>query len=430
MAWDYKPDSMEQHLFTTKKNNKASMITKLALKNFKSISESGIEIDLKPLTVLMGPNASGKSSILEAIGIFVQSIDRELTSKGDLVVYRDFTDVIHKRETNRWLTIEIGVDNIGYRYSFKKLNEEARQSVKVGDEEIVRVTNEFFEGMGRTYRFEYPPELAFKPCGYSSESILEKRIFKATGRVTDDLSPTLNQAQEITTTIRSLLEGKVVFISSVRGVVPEEITTGDIPDNVGKQGENLIPLLARIFGTLEYKDTAEKIAKWAGRFGINELHAGWHGANELISEYLDPSFGVVLNLSSASQGSRQILSIITQLFWSRPGDIIMIEEPEISLHPGSQVLLTELFAEAIAEGKQIIVTTHSEFLPLVLRRPIKKKLLGLDDIALYHIRKEEEGTIAEKLDLTEDGYVKGWIPSFAEIEGDLLEEWIETVPED
>ena len=322
------------------------------------------------------------------------------------------------------------MDNIGCKYSFKKLNEEVRQSVKVGDEEMVRVTNEFFEGMGRQFRFEYPPELAFKPCGYNSLSIFEKKIFEANEPITDDLSTMLNQAQELLTDIRSALENKVVFISSTRGIIPEEIATGDIPDNVGKQGENLIQLLARIFGTLEYKDTAEKIAKWAGRFGINELHAGWHGANELISEYLDPSFGVVLNLSSASQGSRQILSVITQLFWSRPGDIIMIEEPEISLHPGSQVLLTELFAEAIAEGKQIIIATHSEFLPLALRRPIKSGLLTLDDIALYHIKKEEEGTIAEKLDLTEAGYVRGWIPSFAEIEEDLLEEWIETVPED
>ncbi len=64
------------------------------------------------------------------------------------------------------------------------------------------------------------------------------------------------------------------------------------------------------------------------------------------------------------------------------------------------------------EGKQIIITTYSEFLPLALRRPIKSGLLTLDDIALYHIKKEEEGTIAEKLDLTEDGYVRGVDPLF------------------
>ena len=406
------------------------MITKLALKNFKSISESGIELDLKPLTVLMGPNASGKSSILEAIGIFAQSIGAQINSKGNLVIYRDFTDVIHKRETSRWLTIEIYVNDLGYRYSYKKLNDEARQSVKIGDEEIVRVTNEFFEGHGRKQRFEYPGELAFKPCDYNPTHILQKRVFTSEELISDNLASRLDKAQEITTTIGSALKDKVIFISSTRGIVPEEIAAGEIPDTVGKQGENLIPLLARIFGTLEYRDAAAKIAEWAGKFGINELHAGWRGANELISEYLDPSFGVVLNLSSASQGSRQILSIIAQVFWSEPGDIIMIEEPEISLHPKSQVLLTELFAEAIAEGKQIIITTHSEFLPLALRRPIKNGLLALDDIALYHVRKDEGGTAAEKLDLTEDGYVKGWIPSFAEIEEDLLGEWIETVPED
>ena len=409
------------------------MITKLALRNFKSISESGIEIDLKPLTVLMGPNASGKSSILEAIGIFAQSIDTQINSQGNLVIYRDFTDVIHKRETNRWLTIKVCVHDLGYSYSFKKLNEEVRQSVEIRDIEIARVTNEFFEGHGQKYRFEYPEELAFKPCEYNPTHVLQKRVFTLNEPISDNLASRLDEAQEIITTIRSSLENRVVFISSVRGIIPEVNRTDkgmEKPSNVGKEGEHLIHLLARIFGTLEYRDAAAKIAEWAGKFGVNELHAGWRGANELISEYLDPSFGVVLNLSSASQGSRQILSIITQLFWSEPGDIIMIEEPEISLHPGSQVLLTELFAEAIAEGKQIIITTHSEFLPLALRRPIKNGLLALDDIALYHVMKDGGGTTAEKLDLTEDGYVKGWIPSFAEIEDDLLGEWIETVPED
>ncbi|MEA1906874.1 MAG: ATP-binding protein [Euryarchaeota archaeon] len=409
------------------------MITKLALRNFKSMSESGIEIDLGPLTVLMGPNASGKSSIIEAIGIVAQSIDAQINSEGNLVIYRDFADVIHKRETNRWLTIKVCVNDLSYSYSFKKLNEEVRQSVEIGDIEIARVTNEFFEGHGQKPRFEYPEELAFKPCEYNPTRVLQKRVFTSNEPISDNLTSRLGEAQEIITKIRSSLENRVVFISSVRGIIPEVNRTDkgmEKPSNVGKEGEHLIHMLARIFGTLEYRDAAAKIAEWAGKFGINELHAGWRGANELISEYLDPSFGVVLNLSSASQGSRQILSIITQLFWSEPGDIIMIEEPEISLHPKSQVLLTELFAEAIAEGKQIIITTHSEFLPLALRRPIKNGLLALDDIALYHVMKDEGGTTAEKLDLTEDGYVKGWIPSFAEIEDDLLGEWIETVPED
>jgi len=220
----YKSDYMRQHLSATKRSDKASMITKLGLRNFKSISESGIEINLKPLTVLMGPNASGKSSILEAIGIFAESIGGPLDSTGDLVVHRDFTDVIHKRETNRWLTIEIHIDDLGYRCSFKKLNEEVRQSVKIGDEEIARVTNEFFEGIGKQPRFEYPPELAFKPSEGSDSVLflLNERVFRTDEPIApDDLLPILDKAREITATIRSALENRVVFISSVRGIVPE-----------------------------------------------------------------------------------------------------------------------------------------------------------------------------------------------------------------
>ena len=42
------------------------MLTKIAIENFKSIGRR-IELELKPLTILVGPNASGKSSILEAL---------------------------------------------------------------------------------------------------------------------------------------------------------------------------------------------------------------------------------------------------------------------------------------------------------------------------------------------------------------------------
>ncbi len=108
----------------------------------------------------------------------------------------------------------------------------------------------------------------------------------------------------------------------------------------------------------------------------------------------------------------------------------MIEEPEISLHPDSQAHLAELFAESISEGKQIIITTHSEFLPLTLSIPIQKGLLKTDDIAIYHVEKGLKGTFIKRLELTSKGYVKGWIPSFAELEERLLKEWMETVPEE
>ena len=68
-------------------------------------------------------------------------------------------------------------------------------------------------------------------------------------------------------------------------------------------------------------------------------------------------------MALSSSGATQILTVITQLFWAPTGSLLMIEEPEISLHPQAQVDVLEMFAEAIKQdNKQIIATTHSHIL--------------------------------------------------------------------
>ena len=47
-----------------------AVIKKVVIKNFKCIKE--LELELAPLTILVGPNSSGKSSILEALALMAQ----------------------------------------------------------------------------------------------------------------------------------------------------------------------------------------------------------------------------------------------------------------------------------------------------------------------------------------------------------------------
>jgi energy-coupling factor transporter ATP-binding protein EcfA2 len=49
------------------------MLRRVRARNFKAIGDTGIDMELLPLTLLVGENGSGKSSILEAIGVFAQS---------------------------------------------------------------------------------------------------------------------------------------------------------------------------------------------------------------------------------------------------------------------------------------------------------------------------------------------------------------------
>ena len=88
-----------------------------------------------------------------------------------------------------------------------------------------------------------------------------------------------------------------------------------------------------------------------------------------------------------------------------------------------------MFVDAIREGKQIICTTHSSFLILALNRPIAKGEFKADDVAVYDVSKDEEGTHVAPLSLTTQGYISGWIPSFRQVEQELLDEWMQTLPE-
>ena len=74
----------------------------------------------------------------------------------------------------------------------------------------------------------------------------------------------------------------------------------------------------------------------------------------------------------------------------RPGDVLIIEEPEAHLHPGMQVEFTRILASAIRNGIRIIVTTHSEWILEELANLVsastlskdKQETLGVADFAL------------------------------------------------
>ena len=194
-------------------------------------------------------------------------------------------------------------------------------------------------------------------------------------------------------------------------------------------GESLLLLLAFIFGPRGIAEKAKKITDWAGRFGLDDVNPGFLGGNKTGSNYLDRSLMARLDLALSSSGARQILTVITQLFWSPIGSLLMIEEPEISLHPKAQIDVLEMFAEAIKqENKQIIATTHSHILLQALGYAVHKSWLNTNDIAVYHVEKGKSGTSAKSLPLGKNGYIKGWVPSYSKVERELLQEWAKTLP--
>jgi len=341
------------------------MISRIAIQNFKSIGDPGVDLELKPLTLLVGPNGGGKSSILEAIAVAGQQ-----DISGKLVSFPSWHSIVHKSGTHS------------------------------GSIEIYFGPTTSGEGPGFRARFDSQGHPVFE---------------RAEGAQGEREYP---------------FRTSLFLIPSVRGNIPFPADTRrEKPGEVSTNGDDLILLLSAVFGERKQSAIAAQIVKWATIFGLHGLKAGWRTNFQSGSDYLDSELKVALDLALSSSGAKQILTVITQLFWAPEGSLLMIEEPEISLHPQAQVDVLEMFGEAIREeNKQIIATTHSHIMLQAVGYAVHKGWLDGKDIAVYHVEKKKTGTKAKLLPLRKQGYIKGWVPSFSKVERELLQEWAKTLP--
>ena len=91
-------------------------------------------------------------------------------------------------------------------------------------------------------------------------------------------------------------------------------------------------------------------------------------------------------------GANALIQLFHQLITADKGATVLIEEPEIHLHPKAQAELAEVLADtAKADGKQIIMTTHSEYVAGRLLTLVAENRLSTDDLAIYAFRKERKG---------------------------------------
>ncbi len=352
------------------------MLTRLAIKNFKSIGDPGIDLELRPLTFLVGKNGSGKSSVLEALALLAQSVDLGNTLWiGNLVKYDDPLDVVHQRDTEGSIAIVLDM-----------------------------VTQD-------TQPLSLKYEIAFREGRYHNH-LMNSASEQGMARVS------------------SAIKNRAFLLRSVRGTEMGEMQPRKPPlEWVGPQGEYLLHVLSVIFGPEGNQEIGSNIKRWAEIFEVDELISGFTKTGNLGASYRDTKTGTKLPASSTSYGSRQVLPIIVQIFWSEPGSIIMIEEPEISLHPQAQVDIAELLATAASDGKQILATTHSTFLLMGLTSAVKKKIIKPQDVVVYELEKGTKGTkVRKKLEMNKRGVIKGWVDSFSEVDKRLFQEWSDTLP--
>lgn len=135
------------------------------------------------------------------------------------------------------------------------------------------------------------------------------------------------------------------------------------------------------------------------------------------------------SLLAEGSGTNALVHLLFELARAENGATVLMEEPEIHLHPGAQAELASVIAgEAKASNKQVIMTTHSEHIAGRLLIEVAEGKLAPDDITIYSFEKDDDGICsASEIEVSENGQVAGGLRSFFQTDLDEMRRYVDAL---
>jgi len=446
------------------------MLTSIQLGNFKSWADTG-NVALKPITGFFGANSSGKTSLLQAILLLKQtaeSSDRGLPlqfgDKNGLVNLGDFHSVIYRHADESELAFSLDwhrddplivVDpkvrgervvegtEIEFSTHIRGENGTAGKALKLVVPDLsYRIGNMTFQ-MRR--KVEKPSEYEL----YCDQDTFQ--FVRSQGRAWPLPAPAKcygfpDQVRAYYQNAAFLADLELAFEEQLRQVYylgplrayPERTYTwaGAQPSDMGQAGEQAVSAI------LSSRDRGETLGRGKGkkRATLEEYVAEWLQKLGLIAEFrVDAvakgsqifqvklrkvSDGPEVLITDVGFGVSQILPVIVLCFYVPEGSTIILEQPEIHLHPAVQAGLADALIDAhLKRHVQVLVESHSEHLLRRLQRRIAEKKLSKDDVAFYFCEAGDRASKLIPLELDLFGRISNWPKDFF---GDEFEEMAAT----
>lgn len=120
------------------------------------------------------------------------------------------------------------------------------------------------------------------------------------------------------------------------------------------------------------------------------------------------------DLTHVGVGVSQVLPILVMSFLAKPGAVIILEQPELHLHPKVQTRLADFFVAMNALKKQCIIETHSEYLINRLRYLVAMSETSevAEDTMIYFVEKEDGHSKYRQVTINQYGVIEEWPNGF------------------
>lgn len=322
------------------------MINSITLSNYKSFKFETFSCNA--LTLLAGANASGKSSVVQSLLLFKQAdLSREkatLHLNGDYVRLGSGSAVLHQWADNDITEINIKTDFGNFDVK-AEMDSGADQTDYFATDNLSSAVQIFDQKVRYLGADRISPQETFP----FSALKLETRDLGTRGEFT------ISYLSKFQTTALSL-PGLAHPNDARFGA------GGDLISNVNAWLQDISPGV---------DITARRLQGMA----LAQLRFGFKG-NGVIDELT--SFNVGFGLTYT-------LPVVTLLLSSVEGDTVIIENPEAHVHPGGQLALGKMLAQAAANGVQVIVETHSDHIFNGMRLFIKANPSHVSKFNFYFV---------------------------------------------
>lgn len=386
------------------------MIEKIAFHNYKLFREEQ-ELELRPLTILIGKNSSGKSAITKLLPLIENSISGNLDTNEPLLVNNDgielgseFRDLVYGRHEIGALTFKLQTKNIS-------LDIQIASGTRMND--VPKITYWELNDKETIINYQYSDRIK----GYldlSNRDLKANPEFNGFNLSTSDSSnlKTYPPNNSMLSDIGFKLSTN--YIGPYRFVPPPIIDFKNIKNGkMGIEGANAYSYLV--------KDTLHNNSKILNQLSdwYSENFEGWglnikldnrpHYELELVRD--NPQFSI--NFSQVGQGMIQSLPMVLSSFIpSSHNDLINIfEQPELHLHPAAHGAIAERFANStLNSSKRYLIETHSQNFVLRLRRMVAEEKLDKENLVIYYVDFDEEKSESNlrKINVSDDGKVDYW----------------------
>lgn len=356
-------------------------ITRVWAKNFRSIADVSFELD--PLTILVGPNASGKSNLLDILRFMkdalrfdlevavssrngMEGVVRHESEAEESEIEMGVAAIARSRRPGRfesgYYSAEYGftlasIDNGGYRVrkeygKVRERDDSAIAEFKIEDGNLAS-SDICIEGSRHSLQdddIDFDTDsLAFQTLVRLSRQLIRDANISTRG---GSLYNGLREFHRNLTRMRFYH----IFPNTIRE--PQRLSNAD---TLSEHAANLASVIRELDESRSGSILSERFRESLRLLipGVTDIKVDLVGGYLVVKLKHDAIDGDPwLDLSMESDGTVRLLGLLAALYQRRRPPVIGIEEPELAVHPGALAVLADLLNEA-ARRTQVTVTTHS-----------------------------------------------------------------------